>query len=273
MPLEPDFAFSQGSLQDYADCARRFLLRYIRRLQYPALEAAPALEYEARTRQGDRFHKLVQQHLMGVPADLLSRSLDDDEELARWWRSYRARGLTGLPSQRQAEITLQTELAGRRLIAKYDLLALEPGGEAVIVDWKTWRKLPARDRLENRFQTIVYRYVLSQAGAHLYGGAIPPERISMVYCFVASDCERLSFAYSPAQMAADEAALRKLIKAIDRASDFPLTDDESRCRFCTYRSLCDRGGAGRLDWLDEEPEVEDEEELDLDFEQLAEIAF
>ena len=114
-------------------------MRYIKRLQYPALEAAPALTYEARTRQGARFHKLVQQHLLGTPADLLAHSLGDDAELADWWATFRATGLAGLPPGYHAEVTLQTQLGGRRLIAKYDLLALEPGGQALIVDWKTWQ--------------------------------------------------------------------------------------------------------------------------------------
>ena len=87
MKLSDDFSFTQGSTQDYADCARRFELRYIKRLRYPALEVQQALEYEMRIRQGERFHKLVQQHLLGVPAERLTASLDDDAELSRWWGS------------------------------------------------------------------------------------------------------------------------------------------------------------------------------------------
>ena len=144
MSLSADFAFTQGSLGDYADCARRFELRFIKRMRYPALEVQEPLQFEKRTRQGARFHKLVQQHLLGVPAEALSASLADDEELARWWANYLARGLTDLPAARYSEITLQTHLAGRRLMATYDLLALEPGGPAVIVDWKTGARLPAQ---------------------------------------------------------------------------------------------------------------------------------
>lgn len=271
MNLPDDFAFTQGSLQDAADCPRRFELRYIKRLRYPAVEAAPALQFERRTRQGARFHKLVQQHLLGLPAETLARSLHDDPELAAWWDTFRRTGLAGLPQQRQAEITLQTHLAGRRLTAKYDLLALDAGGEAVIVDWKTWCRVPAQSYLESRLQTVLYRYVLAKAGAHLYGGPIPPEKIRMVYCFVAQGGERLSFDYSAEQLREDESRVRALIERVDGAQQFPLTDNESLCRFCTYRSLCERGAAGPLDLLDEDDELE--EDFVLDFDQIAEIEF
>lgn len=275
MSLSDDFAFTQGSLGDYADCARRFELRFIQRLRYPALEVQDALQFETRTRQGARFHKMVQQHLLGVPAEALAASLADGDELARWWANYLARGLTDLPTQRLSEITLQTHLAGRRLVAKYDLLALAPGGAAVIVDWKTGARVLPQASLRGRMQTIVYRYVLAQAGAHLYAGErIPPERIRMDYVYVASDGERLSFAYSAAQMREDEALLAEMIAAIDQADEFPLTDELRRCRFCSYRSLCDRGGAGRLEDFDlDEYEDEEEDSFALDFDQIAEIEF
>ncbi|MCY4072027.1 MAG: PD-(D/E)XK nuclease family protein [Chloroflexi bacterium] len=272
MNLPDDFAFTQGSLQDAADCPRRFELRYIKRLRYPAVEAAPALQFERRTRQGARFHKLVQQHLLGVPAETLARSLHDDPELAAWWQVFRDAGLAGLPVGRQAEITLQAHLAGRRLIAKYDLLALDAGGEAVIVDWKTWRRVPAQSYLQGRLQTILYRTVLAKAGAHLYGGPIPPGKIRMVYCFVARGGERVSIDYSAEQLREDEAYLLNLISEIDETEQFRLTEDEARCRFCTYRSLCERGDAGLVDLLDEEEELE-EEDFVLDFDQIAEIEF
>ena len=43
--LPADFHFSQGSLQDYVDCPRRFQLRYMMKLAWPAVEAEPAVEY------------------------------------------------------------------------------------------------------------------------------------------------------------------------------------------------------------------------------------
>ena len=275
MNLSDDFAFTQGSLGDYAECARRFELRFIKRMRYPSFESQDPLQFEARVRQGARFHMLAQQHLLGVPADLLSRSLADDEELARWWANYLAHGLTDLPARRHSEITLHAQLGGHRLVAKYDLLAIEPGGEAVIVDWKTGARVPSQSQLRGRMQTIVYRYVLAQAGAHLYGGeSIPPERIRMDYVYLAQGGERVNINYSAAQMRDDEALLLEIIGAIESAQDFPLTDVVTRCRFCNYRSLCDRGEPGALEAFDfDEFDDEDDDVFTLDFDQIAEIEF
>ena len=99
MTLPDDFVFSQSSLQDFVDCARRFELRCIEKMRYPSLEANPPLKFEEHMRQGARFHTMVQQHLAGVPANLLARSVADDEILSAWWDTFIAHGLDGLPSQ------------------------------------------------------------------------------------------------------------------------------------------------------------------------------
>ena len=74
MPLPPDFHFSQGNLQDYSDCPRRFQLRYLLELAWPAVEAEPADEFETRIRDGEAFHRMVQQHVLGVLPATLRRS-------------------------------------------------------------------------------------------------------------------------------------------------------------------------------------------------------
>ncbi len=38
------FTFSQSSLQDYMDCARRFQLRYIDQLNWPAINTETVVE-------------------------------------------------------------------------------------------------------------------------------------------------------------------------------------------------------------------------------------
>jgi len=277
MNLPDDFTFSQSSLQDYVDCARRFELRYIKQLRYPALATANVLAYEERKQRGDRFHKMIRQYLLDVPDDLLEKSLGDDDELAGWWQTFMDYGLAGLPPQRYTEITLQTYLHDYRLIAKYDLLAIEPGGQAVIVDWKTTSYVPPPEEehiLESCLQTTVYRYVLARAGAYLYGETIPPENIRMIYFFAARDGQRITFDYSKRQMQADEAELLQLIGDIQTAQMFPLTEQEKRCRYCRFRSHCNRGErAGNWHEADFDDEPSDDEGFEIDFDQIAEIEF
>ena len=274
MNLPDDFTFSQSSLQDYVDCARRFELRYIKQLRYPALATANVLAYEERKQRGDRFHKMIRQYLLDVPDDLLEKSLGDDDELAGWWQTFMDYGLAGLPPQRYTEITLQTYLHDYRLIAKYDLLAIEPGGQAVIVDWKTSAFIPSVSSLRRRLQTAVYRYVLAQAGAYLYGETIPPESIRMIYFFAARDGQRITFDYSKRQMQADEAELLQLIGDIQTAQLFPLTEQEKHCRYCRFRSHCNRGDrAGNWNEADFDDEPSDDESFEIDFDQIAEIEF
>ena len=46
MSLPTNFQFSPSSLQDFNDCPRRFQLKYLENLSWPAPSAEPALEYE-----------------------------------------------------------------------------------------------------------------------------------------------------------------------------------------------------------------------------------
>ncbi len=279
--LPGNFRLSQGSLQDFVDCHRRFQLRYILNVTWPAVEAEPALDHERHMLQGEAFHRLAHQHALGLPVARLSRMVDDaaDPDLSRWWRNYLDHPPADLPPRRYPEATLAASVGGHRLIAKYDLIAVEPGARAVIVDWKTAQKRTSRKTLLSRLQTTVYRYVLVQAGAHLNGGhAIRPEQVEMLYWFAdfPHDPERL--AYSAKLFDADAAYLESLvadIKSREGDADFPLTEDERRCWFCQYRSLCERGReAGPLaEAEDVETEADVGFDFDFDFDQIAEIEF
>lgn len=276
MTLPEEFTFSQSSLQDFADCPSRFQLRYLLRQRWPAPEVDDLLEYERNQEQGAAFHRLVQQHLVGIPAEALLARLTKPEQadLRSWFETYLRGGLDGLPADRRAEVTLTVPLGEYALLAKFDLLAVEAGGRAVIVDWKTGDHLPKSERLARRLQTIVYRYVLAKGGDHLYGGKpIPPEQIEMVYWYAALDGATRRFPYDAAQMAADEAYLLALVAEIDDpAQAFPLTPDEARCRYCVYRSLHDRGRfGGPLAGWEEDAEMDLDFELDL--EQIVAIEF
>ena len=272
MKLPQPFTFSQSSLQDYVDCPRRFELRYIEKLDWPAVEAEPVAENERRMADGNFFHRLAQQFLLGLPAEKLSR-LAASPDLARWWDNFKQnfRSLTDFGNL-HAETVLSAPTGNHRLLAKFDLIAVRDG-KALIYDWKTYHKRPKNEWMAVRMQTKVYRYLLAASGNHLNGGqSFPPESIQMIYWFADFPSEPAIFPYDETQFKRDQSALEKLIFDIAASESFPLTDEQGKCRFCAYRSYCNRGTSAG-DWRDAELEAEAHESFDLNFEQIGEIAF
>ena len=312
MTLPNDFQFSQGSLQDYVDCPRRFQLRYIQRLAWPAVEAEPPLENERHLQQGAAFHRLVHQHVLGLSPERLASTITD-EDLSRWWHNYLKSAPVDPSASLYPEAILSAPVSGHRLVAKYDLIALmgssgldrspsttlrtgpspiekadfDELSRAVILEWKTSRKRPQRRWLAERLQTRVYPYLLVRAGSHLLeigdGGLemgdwrpFQPEQVEMVYWFANFPQDPERFPYDAAQYEADDHYLASLIEKIKGLGDedFPLTPQERRCRYCPYRSLCQRGvRAGTFDGAEDDMMPEDLSQLDFDFEQIAEIEF
>lgn len=284
MLLPSDFQFSQASLQDFVDCPRRFLLRYLLDVAWPAVQSEPILEFERWMRQGQVFHLMIQQHILGIAEERLS-AMVSDADLERWWRNYCIARPADLPeaeqtARRYPEIALTASLAQHRLVAKYDLVMFLADGSVTIFDWKTSRRRPRSSTLKRRMQTRVYRYLLLRAGNYLHAGTpLDPQKVSMIYWFAEFPDSPERLPYSAAQYREDEAELTALIEGIRsmEEGDFKMTVDENRCKYCSYRSYCDRGvKAGLLDAADEDVEAAESEDLDLadfDFEQIAEIAF
>ena len=281
--LQPDFQFSQSSLQDFVDCQRRFLLRYIQRLAWPALETEPVLENEHFLQKGSHFHRLVQQHVLGVPKESLEKGIQESE-LAGWWQHYlewasKTIGFEGLsyPANLFPEISVSAPIGKYRLIAKYDLLVNKDDGHWLVVDWKTSRKRPRREWLLEKLQTFVYPYLLARAGASLNGGqGIEPDLIEMVYWFADFPEQPERILYSAVKFQTDENYLLSLLARISRleGDEFRKTDRLERCAYCVYRSLCERGlQAGPIGEYPDAGEVGDGDSFDLDFDQIAEIEF
>jgi predicted RecB family nuclease len=273
-PLPDTFQFSQGSLQDYVDCPRRFQLRHVLMQPWPALITESPADFEQHVQRGRDFHRLAHQHSLGLDPDLLAATIHDDT-LARWWQTYLVHPPPDLPQTvRRAEVVVAAPLADYRLVAKFDLLAAEPGERLVIVDWKTALKRPSRSTLARRLQTCVYRTLAVESGAGFHGGQRPlPGQVEMLYWFAESGGALERFPYDDEQHAADRDYLAALVAEISsqQQSIWPLTPDERRCRFCRYRSLCERGvKPGFLADLDEDVEPP---ELEINLEQVAEIEF
>ena len=287
MAIADDLILSQASLQDYVECPRRFQLRYLDRLEWPAVQAEPASRYELLGREGAEFHRMAHQYLLGVPAERLRslaehRSEHGGDGLADWWRSFCEHRPADLPGERYPEVTLAAEVAGRRLAAKYDLIVVAEGG-AVILDWKTAGRRPRDATVEGRLQTRVYPYLLALAGAVLNGGTpLPPERIEMCYWYAAFPNEPTVIPYDRDRFDADGAYLTGLLKEISGLppDGFERTEDRDRCRLCTYRSLCDRGATAGS--ADPEEDMEEDvarsiddggEAVALDYAEVGEVSF
>lgn len=279
MELPNTFQFSQSSLQDFDTCARRFKLRYLDELRWPAIESEPVEEAERLAQLGADFHRLAQQHLVGLDEATLAETVKNAApELQQWWQNY----LQHRPPQlAQAEIhpelILSAPLRGYRLLARFDALAALPDNGFVIVDWKTSRQKPPRDALGRRMQTRVYPFVLAAAGdAFNNGQPIDPAAITMLYWYPQFPDSPEIFEYSRKLYRRDEQYLSDLIERVKLAAqqnDFPLVEDKKPCTYCVYRSLCDRGSqAGPLANLS----ADLEEEIDLSalqWDQIAEIQF
>jgi hypothetical protein len=268
MQLPERFAFSQHNLQDYVDCPRRFNLRYLLRQEWPAIESQPVQEQERLIELGQRFHLLIQQYFAGLPIAALEASIDEPE-LLTWWQAILALDLQALPGIKKSEIQYTIPFAESRLLAKYDLIIENPAENSYIIyDWKTSQHPPQEKWLTGRLQTRVYPFLFSTLRASQAGFA--PEQLTMVYWYPASPGTPVQLSYSQRQYTADEQYLKQLIheiRALDE-SGFPLTEDVRKCKFCRYRSLCNRGTlAGNFQ--DQDSTMEDlDAAFNLDFNQL-----
>ena len=282
MTLPDGFLFSQSSLQDYVDCQRRFQLRHIHHLAWPAVEAEPYIENERRMDQGAQFHKIVRQFLVGIPEVEIAHTINADEMMQLWWGNLLASIKTGnLKSildpgnQHFEEITLSVPIDRFRLIAKYDIVVIHPDGKVTIFDWKTSQNHPRHKWLADRLQTHVYPYVLVGAlPGFISGNEIDPTQVEMTYWFTNQPEQPERFRYSQHDYQEDSRFLTNLVITIDQKSEpvFPLTPDVRRCLFCTYRSLCNRGvRPGDLLQLEDWEETESAEDVTIDIDQIGEI--
>ena len=98
----------------------------------------------------------------------------------------------------------------------------------------------------------------------------------MRYWYATQPQMPITLVYSQSNYENDLAYLTDLIETISNAqeNDFIRTADLARCRFCVYRSHCERGvEAGSLDDFDYLDLEQDEADLLIDFEDLPEIEF
>jgi hypothetical protein len=274
MLLPSDFSFSQHNLQDFVDCSYRFLLKYIKKVAWPAIQSEPVLEMEKQIELGLAFHRIIHQFYLGIdPADLEAQC--GDVELAIWLRNFLAD-----PKLRDFKFTfpetaLTTSLLNFRMIAKFDLISVTRAGDIQILDWKTSRRKPSRLALQQRLQTRLYPFVLCNSLAKLLPDlAFNPSELTMIYWFSDFPSEAEQFKYGEERLEEDKQYLQSLLSKISSFTeeDFLKTPNEKMCRFCVYRSYCERGKeAGN--WDDQDSQESSDDLASFSFSDAGEISF
>lgn len=261
------------ALRLFTECPLRFRRRYIDGLYVGGMPDDP--DEQRALRQGERFHLMARRYYAGLHPGTLGDAADRAEllgwleRLQRYLPRDTERAYYPELELRLHEPSLQPVRPDQpgspaqpvqpalRLMAKFDLLTVDPDGRATIYDWKTLRRMPARERLAEAFQTVVYRYVLCSAGgAYAPGGRFDPGQVTMVYWNPLKGGREERFPYSAAQFAADGERLRRLAAEIlsTPPGGFLPTGDERVCARCEYRPLCDGQAAY---WADCEGAEED----------------
>ena len=272
---DKQWIFSASMLQDYQDCQRRFELKYILRQSWPAIPAEPVLAFETQMARGRQFHFLVHQFFSGIPIETILAAVQDTL-LREWFQRFLEFSNTLSISRSFSEFQLSAVLDQHRLIAVFDLLLHTQDGQMIIFDWKTALHKPSQEYLLKKMQSAVYPFVLQQNLSRLFpvSSHQPDTAINMVYWFpefpdkpVAIDCDRQK------QMG-DVQFLSRILNELEQklvGGDFPKTLDEKSCKFCPYRSLCDRG-IYPGDFLEKgDLEAEDGMVIDIDFDAISSL--
>ena len=235
-----DLVFSANNLQVFDDCERRFELRYIKELKWPAVEMEPVLKSEEFLANGRRFHEMIQRDILGiaVPDSLL----EQNTELKEWWSNYKNHKPVREEGAFFPEKTLVGSLEGHIIMATYDLIVVTDEDKLVIYDWKTWKTPRSAQWMKSKLQAKVYPWLLVGAGESL-NTTIVPEHIEMRYWYASAPEQSFSFQYSRQQFEEDESYLSLMIERIKALNEntFALTEDVNKCKYCPYRSYCGRG--------------------------------
>lgn len=265
--------FSAIKIQDFLDCARRYELKYVLRQSWPAIACEPVLEIEENIKRGNQFHFLLHQFFTGVPKDVLRKSIQDDF-LSTWFENSLVFLSTLILKTVFSEFHLDCQIGDSKVQGIFDLIFINEKDELGIIDWKTSKYIPKNRTFAKKIQTILYPLIIQESSAEFLGSIEKiPENISMRYWFPAKPDKEIIFSYS---QIAHENNIRFITHTIQdinnkQIGDFNLTDDENKCRYCSYRSLCNRGTfPGKIQ---DATDFDNESELNFDFDQIPDIPF
>jgi putative RecB family exonuclease len=230
---------SYSSISTYETCPAKWRFQYDQRIP---TRPSPALAF------GDSLHRaLYRFHDRPVPVapplEELLETLDavwvgrgfSDEGEERMYRShardvlarYHGDNADGYRIPAALEHRFSIDLEGVRLSGVIDRMDRIPGGGYEIIDYKTNRRLPPRQRVDEDLQLTVY-YL---AAREIWG--IEPERLTLYYLLPG---ERMTTRRSPA----DADALRRRVATVaERIAAGRFEPRENPlCSWCDFQALC-----------------------------------
>jgi len=267
---------NQTSLQDFAECPRRFQLRWLEEKTWPAANTLPLEKAEKAIYLGTRFHQIAHQFFLGIPDEMI-RSTITEPELLEMFDAFSEFSHEFLLEKHFSEQLLHLPFQNFRLIAKYDLI-VQTEDKFTIIDWKTSPKKPPLSVMSGRVQSNLYPYIFSHSGKDIFSVQnINPDKIQFMYWYPLCSEPELILSCSKEKLDSYETELTDQLSKITEYQEiheiFPLTTDQRQCAFCVYRSLCERGDTiGNLT-DDFDLELDDFSEFILDIDQISELEF
>lgn len=243
---------TQTQISAFERCRRFYYLKNIRKLVWPV-----EVSTNRHTLQGDDFHLLIRQLILGLDADDLIIP-EGSEDVKRWLAVFLAEQPMGKPQQIFAEKEVSTVFEDVFWMGKFDALTINED-KLTIYDWKTGSARPDPERYRTAPQTRLYRFLAKCCAARLLGAglhAVPAENIEMVYWFPEHPEKTIRLPYSEEAYQQDQTWLKTLAAEMSFPDQdaYPQTSKTRHCGFCSYRTYCFPGTFIPDIFPEEEPE-------------------
>ena len=231
------FVFHQSNLTAFRNCRFNFLLRYIKKLPWPAPLAARSTNFEQDLLAGSTLHGLIHQFFLGIEPEVLVSCAQNfpDARVSVWFDNFLESSYASITDNHLPEHSLQITLNGSLLLAKFDLLSIVDN-TAEICDWKSSRTMPKRQFLQEHIQTMVYTLIAARAFPNA------PRPISMHYWEAGFPDQPIIFEIGNTQLQKYEETISDLISLIRslKVEQFERTTNLKKCAYCEYQSYCVR---------------------------------
>jgi hypothetical protein len=249
--------FSQYGLQLFQSCPLRFQRRYFEGLTWKLNRLANPDVLQGQE-QGRRFHLLAERYFLGIPTGI--EKMPKEKRLHLWMEALKRFVPVVQENQYFPEFELRLNKGPLKLQGKYDLIRVDQERNITIFDWKTEEKVLSPSKIQRSFQTILYRFLMVEAGSAVLGETIQPQNVHMIYWQPNHPGEAIKLSYTDALYDQDKRFLENLIGEI-KGFDFDAYDKEETdrkvCKYCEYHSICHKQ-PGSHDRILEEQEENDE---------------